>query len=54
MKCISGERLAYLATTFAGTLAEDLSADDVNILGNFFSIVGDSLSLIASKRESNE
>ncbi|WRS28730.1 DUF6774 domain-containing protein [Oscillospiraceae bacterium MB08-C2-2] len=50
LKCVSGERLAYLATTFAVAIAQDLDMDDVNILSSFFSAIGDSLGIIASQR----
>lgn len=49
---LSGEQLAILASVIASIIGSDLSAEENNILGNFITTIGDSLSLIASKQES--
>ncbi len=50
LKCIPGEKLALLATTFAVALAEEFDLDDINILSGFFSAIGDNLAIIAAQR----
>jgi hypothetical protein len=43
--------LTTLAQITALILADNLDTDDINVLGNFVTSVGDLLSLIASQRE---
>ncbi|MBE6905642.1 hypothetical protein [Marasmitruncus massiliensis] len=50
LKCLSGEKIAYLAATAAVAISEGLDTDDLNILCNFFNAVGDSLGIIASQQ----
>lgn len=45
---LSGCELVTFASIFAITIAKNLSDDEINILGDFFSAVGDNLSLIGS------
>lgn len=45
---LSGCELITLASIFAITISKNLSNDEINILGDFFSAVGDNLSLIGS------
>lgn len=48
---ICPEELLVLSTISSIIIAGDLDSDDLNVLGAFFSTVGDSLSLIAAQRE---
>lgn len=50
LKCISGEQLAYLATSAAVGIAQQFDSDDINILSSFFSIIGDTLGVIAAQQ----
>ncbi|WP_214659198.1 hypothetical protein [Candidatus Formimonas warabiya] len=50
LKNISNEELAILATIFAISISKDVAPDDVSILGDFFTIVGDVLSLLGEER----
>ncbi len=49
-KCISGERLAFIASTIAIALSKEFDLDDINILSGFFSAIGDNLAIIAAQR----
>ena len=50
-KCC-GEKLAAIGTAVAIQIANGLSADDTNILGALFNVIGDQLSLIAAAEAS--
>lgn len=50
-KNICPEELLVLATISSIIIADDLDPDDLEVLGQLFSTVGDSLSLIAAQRE---
>lgn len=54
LKCLSGDKLAYLATTAAIALSQEFDADDINILSSFFNAVGDSLGIIAAQQAACE
>ena len=47
----SGENLAVLATAFALRISQGMSADEMNVLGALFEVVGDQLSLMAAARQ---
>lgn len=51
IESISGEQLVIIAAIIASIIGSDLSAEENNILGEFFTTIGDSLSLIAAKQE---
>lgn len=51
LKCLSGDKLAYLAATAAVSLSQEFDLEDVNILSSFFNAVGDSLGIIAAQKE---
>ena len=48
--CTTPEELTVLANTVAIALAKGKSADELNILGQFISSVGDLVSLIGSSK----
>lgn len=50
---LTGPELVFLASTLAVTISKDLSADETDTLGNFFSALGANLSTIATAK-SNE
>jgi hypothetical protein len=50
-KCC-GEKLAAIGTAVAIQIANGLSADDTNVLGALFNVIGDQLSLIAAAEAS--
>ena len=50
IKDVSGGELVYAAATFAAALAQQFDLDEINILSNFFSAVGDGLGIIAAQR----
>lgn len=43
-----GTKLILAATAFALDISQGLSADEMNVLGAFFNVVGDQLSLMAA------
>lgn len=45
--------LIYLASTFAITLSQGLTCDEVSILATFLTTVGDNLSIIAAQCSNN-
>lgn len=47
-KCLSGCELVTLANTVACIISKDLTTDEIDVLGNFFSALGSNLSTIAS------
>jgi hypothetical protein len=48
MKKCCGEGLAAFGTAIAMQIASGLTADETNILGALFSVIGDQLSLISA------
>lgn len=48
---ICAEELLVLATISTLIISNDLDANDLNVLGTFFSTVGDSLQLLAAQKE---
>jgi hypothetical protein len=48
---LSGEQLVILAAVIAAIIGSDLTAEENNVLGDFITTIGDSLSLIASRQE---
>ncbi|HEX3039124.1 MAG TPA: hypothetical protein VHP54_02360 [Caproiciproducens sp.] len=50
-KCC-GEKLAAFGTAIAIQIANGLNADETNILGALFTVIGDQLSLIAAAEAS--
>lgn len=50
-KC-DGEKLAALGTAIAVSLANGITADEANILGALFNVIGDQLALIAATEAS--
>lgn len=50
IKSIPGGELVYAAASFAVAIAQGLDVDDVNVLSNFFSAVGDGLGIIAAQK----
>ncbi len=52
--CPSGCELVTLASTLSCILAKNLSSDDINTLGDFFSSLGSNLSLIADAQSACE
>ena len=50
---LSGCELISLASIFSITIAKNLSNEEISILGDFFSAVGDNLSLISSNSSGN-
>ena len=50
-KCC-GEKLAAIGTAIAIQIANGLSADDTNVLGALFNVIGDQLALIAAAEAS--
>lgn len=47
-----GTKLVLAATAFVLNLSQTLTADEMNVLGAFFNVVGDQLSLMAATIES--
>lgn len=45
---LSGSELVFLASTLAVYIGQGLSSDELSILGDFFSALGDNLSLLSS------
>mgnify|MGYP000968882070 CR=1 FL=1 len=43
-----GTKLVLAATAFSLDISQKLSADEMNVLGAFFNVVGDQLSLMAA------
>lgn len=54
MKRCLGETLAALGTAIALQIASGISADDANILGSLFNVIGDQLTLIAATMSSGD
>ena len=53
MSCFSdksGGELVYLASSFALSLSQGLSSDEILLLGIFLTTVGDDLSIIGTQR----
>lgn len=50
INCASGQQLAFLATTIASALTCNMEVDDIDVLGNLFQTIGQSMSLIASQK----
>ena len=50
---LSSCELIALASIFAITISQGLNEDEIGILGNFFSSLGDNLELIASATPSS-
>ena len=51
---LSGCELVTLASILSITLSEPLNTDELNILADFVTTLGDNLATIASARESNK
>ena len=49
-----GTKLILAATAFALDISQGLSADEMNVLGSFFNVVGDQLSLMAAAEVSGQ
>ena len=49
--CGNGSELVVLAASLAMSIAEHTEKSELNILGAFFSALGDNLSVIAAQRE---
>ncbi len=49
-----GYKLLVLAVAIAGMLAESLSLDDQNVLGNLLQAVGQNLQVIAAQNSKNQ
>ena len=50
-KCIPGGQLAYIASTVAIAIADEVTDnDELNVLALLVTLVGDNLSLIAAQR----
>lgn len=54
LNSLDPEQLSVLANIIAISLAKDRSSDEIDILGNLFSSVGDLLQLIAAQQENLE
>lgn len=54
LNCTDPEELSVIANAFATALAKGRSADELNILGEFISSVGDLISLMAAQKENLE
>ena len=57
MSCFSnksGCELVYLASSFALSLSQGLSSDEILLLGIFLTTVGDNLSIIGTQRAVEE
>lgn len=52
MDCSTPEELSILANAVALSLSKGRTADELNILGEFISSVGDLISLMAAQKES--
>ena len=50
---LSGSELVILASTLAIIISQDLSPDEIDTLGNFFSALGSNLSTIATAESNN-
>lgn len=48
--CNSGNELVLLASIIAIIISENVSAEDLTIISDLFSAIGDNLAIIASKR----
>lgn len=48
--CNSGNELVLLASIIAIIISENVSAEDLTIILDLFSAIGDNLAIIASKR----
>ncbi|PKM71653.1 MAG: hypothetical protein CVU91_12890 [Firmicutes bacterium HGW-Firmicutes-16] len=52
MKCIPGGQLAYIASTIAIAISEQVpDNDELNVLSLLVTTIGDNLSLIAAQRQ---
>ena len=49
-----GEKLAALGTALAIQIANGISADDANVLGALFNVIGDQLALIAATKANDD
>jgi hypothetical protein len=49
MFSFTGEELVLIASIIAIKLSENLNNDEINILGNFLSSIGQNLNLIAAR-----
>ncbi|MET0015814.1 hypothetical protein [Oscillibacter sp.] len=49
--CPPGSSLVLLASSIAIAISTDLTADQTNVLANFFSAIGDNLAIIAANKE---
>lgn len=50
---LSGSELVILASTLAIIISQDLSLNEIDTLGNFFSALGSNLSTIATAESNN-
>lgn len=48
--CLSGEKLNYLVVTTANAIAADKTAEEIDLLAIFFTLLGDALSVITASR----
>ncbi len=53
MNSCSGEELALLGVAIAIQISANISADEANILGALFNVIGDQLALIAATKVSD-
>lgn len=47
---MSPEQIVYLASTLAIAMSKNLSIDEMSLLSDFFSVLGDNLGMIASRK----
>lgn len=50
-QCSSGDDIVLLAAALAISISKGMAIEDINILSNFFSALGDNLGIIAAKQE---
>ena len=50
---LSGSNLVFLASLFSVIISEGLTSDEIGLLGDFFSALGDNLSLISGTMPNN-
>ncbi|WP_416200478.1 MAG: hypothetical protein ACFWUD_04955 [Thermocaproicibacter melissae] len=51
MPCCPGDDLVLLAALIAISISRDVDTDTLNLLGSFYSSLGQNLSTIAAKRQ---
>ena len=53
MSRMSGESLNILAASVANALSQNLTCDEISLLGLLFTVIGDAMGVIVAERSAN-